>query len=97
MDEAAAAGVLPSSTRYWAFVARFLPSTQVTCTRYQPGVTASNDQRPTFSPVPTQTVCGSLGSSVTTPVAYDPSFSNTASQVMPLFVVLNTLPDDTAT
>src|SRR5439155_9425474 len=49
-----------------------------------------------FSPVPTQTTFGFLGSSTTHPIEYDPSPSNTGVQVVPAFVVFHTPPDPAA-
>src|SRR3954463_1771477 len=50
-----------------------------------------------FSPVPTQTTWGFLGSITTTPMEYDPSLSKTGAQVVPALVVFQTLPDPAAT
>ena len=52
---------------------------------------------PTFSPVPSQTISGRRGSYVTQPIEYEPWSSNTASQVVPAFLVRQTLPLPTAT
>src|SRR5215467_2927664 len=52
---------------------------------------------PTFSPLPTHTISGWLGSMVTQPTEYDASFSNTGCQVVPAFVVFHRPPLPTAT
>src|SRR5499427_9258855 len=52
---------------------------------------------PTFSPLPTHTISGWLGSMVTQPTEYDASFSNTGCQVVPAFVVFQRPPLPTAT
>ena len=49
-----------------------------------------------FSPVPTQTTDGFRGSIVTHPMEYDPSPSKTGVQVVPLLVVFQTPPEQTA-
>ena len=50
-----------------------------------------------FSPVPTQSTSGLVGSSVRHPMEYDPWESNTGVQVMPAFTVFQTPPEATAT
>src|SRR5262252_238309 len=52
---------------------------------------------PTFSPLPTHTISGWLGSMVTQPTEYEASFSNTGCQVVPAFVVFHRPPLPTAT
>src|SRR5882672_2283459 len=50
-----------------------------------------------FSPVPTHTVRGFLGSRAMQPIEYDPSRSNTGVHVAPLLTVFQTPPDADAT
>src|SRR5215213_10496602 len=46
-----------------------------------------------FSPVPTHTTLGFLGSRTTQPIEYDPSLSKTGVQVTPALVVFQTPPE----
>jgi hypothetical protein len=50
-----------------------------------------------FSPVPTQTVMGSLGSRVMQPIEYEPWLSKIGVHTVPAVVVFQTPPEATAT